>query len=132
MAVIRFSVPGDPMGAPRQTQADKWKLRPCVVRYRAWKDAARLAAGRLPSVESIVEVNWTAYFSPPASWSKKKRDSAIGTLHRSKPDRDNIDKAVLDALFPEDQGIAHGTIRKEWAIAERLEVEIVTIDTPEA
>jgi len=69
-----------------------------------------------------------AYFTPPQSWSKKKRAAAIGTLHRSKPDRDNIDKGILDAMFEEDAGIASGTIEKRWAENSRIEI---TIDVDE-
>jgi len=126
--VIRFTVYGDPVGAPRMTQQDKWKQRPCVMRYRAWKDAARLAAGQLPDANSVMRLSWVAYFSPPPSWSAKKRHLAYGTLHRSRPDRDNVDKAVLDALFSEDSAIASGTIEKRWGVAERIEIEIETND----
>lgn len=124
MAVMSFTIPGTPVGAPRMTQADKWKQRPCVVRYRSWKDAARKAAGELPPTSSITYVSWTAYFEPPASWSNKRRAAAMDERHRSKPDRDNLDKALLDALFPEDQGISDGIIRKRWGVWARLEVEI--------
>ena len=124
MNTIRFTIPGEPVGAPRMTQADKWKRRPCVVRYRNWKDAARKAAGWVPNPEHILSVSWVAYFSPAASWSKKRKVEAIGQLHRMKPDRDNIDKALLDALFIEDCAIASGTIEKRWDIAERMEVTI--------
>lgn len=122
--MITFTIPGDPIGAPRMTQLDKWKQRPCVVRYRAWKDAARLAAGQLPPSDQIESVSWVAVFSMPASWSKKKRAAMVGQLHRQKPDRDNIDKAVLDALFPDDEQIAKGMIEKRWGIAEGLTVVI--------
>ena len=130
MNVKRFIIEAEPMGAPRMTQSDKWKKRPCVMRYRDWKDKARAAAGELPPVETIQSVSWLAVFSTPKSWSKKKKAAAIDQLHRSKPDRDNIDKALLDALFPEDSGIAAGTLEKRWGIAERLEVEIVYTEEP--
>jgi len=124
--LIEFTIPGDPIGAPRMTQRDKWKQRPCVMKYRAWKDKAREVAGELPPADQIERVSWVAVFTPPASWSKKRRAAVIGTLHRNKPDRDNIDKALLDALFPEDQAIAAGTIEKRWGIAEGLTVTIET------
>lgn len=122
---LLFTVVGEPVAAPRMTRADKWKQRPCVLRYRAWKDLIRATAGEIPPAEQVIELSWCAVFSPPASWSKKKRAAAIGTFHRSKPDRDNLDKAVLDALYPDgDAAIAFGTIRKEWGLAERLDVLI--------
>ena len=49
-------------------------------------------------------------------------------LHRSKPDRDNIDKAVLDVLFAGstggDSGIARGTVEKRWADKACLYVSV--------
>ena len=49
---------------------------------------------------------------------------AIGNLHRLAPDRDNIDKALLDALFPQDKAIAMGHIEKRWDWEPRMEVTI--------
>ena len=113
------------------TQRDKWQRRPCVLRYRDWKDKAREAAGVLPPTESIESVVIVAYFSPAASVSKKKRNAAYGTMHRVKPDADNILKACLDALFGDDQKIAKCSIEKRWAIGERTEVEIeISEDNP--
>lgn len=48
---VRFVVPGTPIGKPRMTQRDKWrvgpKARPCVQRYRDWADAIRQAADQV-------------------------------------------------------------------------------------
>lgn len=120
-----FTVFVVPMGAPRMTKRDKWKRRPIVIRYRKFKDAIRAAAGIIPPPEIILSLSWTAFFSPPASWSVKKRIAALGQLHRSKPDRDNIDKGILDALFEQDSGIASGQIEKRWGEPSRLEVTIL-------
>lgn len=112
-AAITFTIPGEPMGKPRMTQRDKWKKRPCVVRYRAWADKARESAPANLPTDPLV-VSWTAYFSMPASWSAKKRNFMRGTFHRQKCDRDNVDKGILDALFKSDCGIAGGTLVKRW------------------
>lgn len=130
MSVKRFIIEAEPMGAPRMTQRDRWAKRPVVQRYWAWKDKAREAAGELPPAESIQSVSWVAVFVPPVSWSKKKRAAAMGTLHRSKPDIDNIFKAVLDSLFDEDKHIAAGGVKKVWGEIERMEVEIVYSEEP--
>lgn len=127
---LLITVPGAPIGKPRMTQRDKWKQRPPVMRYRSWSDLARLAAGQLPAPDEISRLDWIAYFEPPPSWSKKKREEAMGQLHRSKPDRDNIDKAVLDTLFKSDSGIASGTIEKRWGVPARLEITITTVPDP--
>lgn len=120
-----FVIHGDPMGKPRQSRSDKWKKRDCVVRYRSWADSAREQAPR-NLIKDPVEVNWTAYLPMPKSWSKKKKLEMAGKPHRTKPDRDNIDKALLDALWSEDQGIAKGAIEKRWddGCGPRLIVEV--------
>ena len=125
--VVRIVIPGPAIGKPRMTQRDKWKKRPCVMRYRDWCDRVRAGVGNtLPAVEDVAELNWTAYFQPPKSWSKTRRLEAMGQRHRSKPDRDNIDKAILDCLFVRDEYIADGRTRKRWDWRARLEVEIVS------
>lgn len=124
-SVIRFSVLHEPVAAPRMTQKDKWAHRPCVDRYREFKDAIRAAAPALPFPADIETFSWTAYFTPPKSWPEAKRQAAIGKLHRVRPDRDNLDKAILDALFAEDSAIAAGMIMKMWGIEAKLDIEIV-------
>jgi Holliday junction resolvase RusA-like endonuclease len=103
------------------------------MRYRDWADAARAAVqkaiGPLPPVNKISRLSWVAYFAPSPSWSDTKQRAAIGELHRSKPDRDNIDKALLDALFKNDSGISAGTIEKRWDWVPRLEV-MIEVDEP--
>jgi Holliday junction resolvase RusA-like endonuclease len=122
---IAFTVFGTPIGKPRMTRRDKWLKRPNVIRYREWSDAVREAAGQLPHPEAVIRLDWTAFFPPPKSWSKKRRAAAIGTLHRSPPDRDNIDKAILDSLFECDSAIAWGTVRKIWGEPARVEIKIL-------
>lgn len=117
---LTFVVAVPPMGKPRMTQRDAWKKRPVVLRYHAFKDALRLAmrdhreALRMIESGEVVSLSWTAWFAMPASWSKKQRAQMAGTYHRARPDRDNVDKALLDALFKEDSGIAAGELVKRW------------------
>jgi Holliday junction resolvase RusA-like endonuclease len=110
------------------TQRDKWAQRPAVMRYRAFADQLRACVaeqvGTLPEANQVERLDWVAYFRPAKSWSKKRKAEAIGELHRQKPDRDNIDKAILDVLFEDDKAIAAGTIEKRWAEVPRLEITI--------
>ncbi|NQT40251.1 MAG: RusA family crossover junction endodeoxyribonuclease [Planctomycetes bacterium] len=123
---LEFIVFGAPIGKPRMTQRDKWKKRKCVLQYREWCDRVRrLVDGHVPSPELVEDLNWTAYFEPPISWPKKRRVAAMGQRHRKVPDRDNIDKAVLDCLFKNDSAIATGRIEKWWDWRARLEVQII-------
>lgn len=128
---VRLDIQGPPPGKPRMTKSDKWRKRSATDKYWVWANAIKVAvAGCIPPAAMVAEVNWTAYFEPPPSWSKKKRVAAIGTRHRSKPDLDNIAKALSDTLWPDDDSaIADGTFRKRWDWTARLEVEIIT-ETP--
>lgn len=120
---VKFTIHAEPMGKPRMTQRDKWAKRPVVLRYRAFSDKARASApSNLP--DSPIRVDWTAYLPMPDSWSSKKKDAHRGQLHQSKPDRDNIDKGILDALWPSDSCIATGTIEKRWDDGKGARIEI--------
>jgi hypothetical protein len=113
-----FNIPGNPIGAPRMTHSDQWQQRPRVVAYRAWKDLARACAS--PAFRDLGEgwdagtVMFVAYFSMPARWSAKKRAEMAGQPHRVKPDTDNVEKALLDALFTRDQGVHSVSKLKRW------------------
>ena len=129
---LKFTIPGDPVAKPRQTRSDKWKKRPCVMKYRAWADLARLCAkeqiGKLPDPKSILSLSLVAYFAPPATWSAKRRTAALGTLHRQRLDADNALKCASDALFEEDCAIAEMHVRKVWGEPARVEIEITVED----
>jgi Holliday junction resolvase RusA-like endonuclease len=130
VSIIRITIPGPPMGKPRMTQRDKWAKRPCVLRYREWADKARdcaAKAGGLPSPEKIRRITMMAYFSPPKSLPKWRRELMLGALHRVKPDMDNILKC-MDALFTEDSAIPAGAIEKRWDETPRLEITIEVED----
>ena len=45
-----------------------------------------------------VEVWINAYYTPPKSLSEKKKKELIGTPYLKKPDDDNIEKIIFDAL----------------------------------
>ncbi|MBK1884758.1 RusA family crossover junction endodeoxyribonuclease [Luteolibacter pohnpeiensis] len=119
-----------PLGKPRMTQRDRWKKRPAVLRYHAFKDTLRARLVDLPHLRKLIDsgtihgLSWTAYFPMPPSWSKRKQASLAGALHQQKPDRDNIDKAILDALFTDDSGIASGRIEKRWDDGKGPRIEI--------
>jgi len=76
------------------------------------------------SLEGVHSLSWTAYFPMPESWSKKRKTAMRGQAHYSKPDRDNVDKAILDALFEQDSGISNGTLAKLWDDGKGPRIEI--------
>ena len=97
---------------PRQTQSDRWRQRPCVLKYRAFADELRLKFGKVPDASSI---SVAFFIKTPDSWSKKKRELMANKFHQQKPDADNLLKAVVDALFSEDKGIAQIQCVKRWS-----------------
>lgn len=112
-----FTIEHPPMGAPRQTISDKWNKRPCVMRARAFADAARLAA--TGSTTGYVEADVLAlyvfaHFEMPKSWGKQKRAEMAGKLHRQKPDADNVQKLVMDSLLREDKSVPIVQCVKFW------------------
>lgn len=107
-----ITIPGNPIGKPRQTKRDKWKQRPCVVRYRSWADEARFAAFGHPlkklRLTGPTTLRVVAYFESP------KKQHRVGP-HTMTPDFDNIEKSVADALFENDQMIYKSSVEKYWA-----------------
>ena len=137
---IHVTLHGDPIGKPRMTQADKWRRRPVVLAYRAWADKARYAMRAAPTAigvqvdgqfpAGLYDVSWMAFIAMPASWSKKKKDALRGKPHFGKPDRDNIDKAILDSLFPDDRGVTSGALHKFWddGLGPRIELVVTKLE----
>jgi Holliday junction resolvase RusA-like endonuclease len=100
-----------PVAKPRQTRADKWKKRPCVMKYRAFADEVREKGIDIP--ESGCHIIFG--LPMPGSWSKKKKAKMDGKPHQVRPDWDNLAKAVCDAIFEEDSHIWDIRISKVWA-----------------
>lgn len=100
----------EPVPKPRMLKSDKWKKRPEVLRYWAFCDHARLLKIQLP--ESGYHV--TFVMPMPKSWSQKKRGVMNGKPHQQRPDKDNLEKALLDAIFDEDCRVWDGRVTKIW------------------
>ena len=107
--MIRLDIP--PMAKPRQTQSDRWKQRPVVVRYRAWCDEVRRQMGD----QALPEAFWVRFWVPmPASYSKAKRIALAAEPHRQKPDLDNLLKALMDACLVDDSRVWRIEAAKSW------------------
>lgn len=114
-----------PLGKPRMTQQDSWRQRGCVLRYRAFCDALRAAAGgHLKPGPDFISVR--AFLPMPDSWSQKKKNALRGKGHRQKPDGDNILKAVCDGLLKEDSCLWSKVVLKFWCDPKDTRIEIRT------
>jgi Holliday junction resolvase RusA-like endonuclease len=119
--VILFEVRGIPKAQPRAKAvrrgahagvydpgtADSWKARLCI--------AARPHRPVTP-LEGPISVSIDFLMPRPKSLSRKK-DPAGEVPHTSKPDRDNLEKAALDALtqdgwWRDDSQVCAGEVRK--------------------
>ncbi len=117
-----------PVGAPRQSRRDTWAPRPCVLAYRAFRDKIRLAFGAVPPAETVEEIVVIAEFAMPATWSAKRLGQMLGRKKRTKPDGDNVLKAVIDALWDQDSAIGDCTVRRRWGVTDAVTITIHTME----
>jgi Holliday junction resolvase RusA-like endonuclease len=114
-----------PMGAVRMTQSDRWKVdanhidprkrqRASVTKYFAFKTIISAQAKQMGfTLGRCLEA---IYCIPmPNSWSEKKKKEMNGLPCLSKPDTDNITKAIKDALKKNDGDVWWEKAEKRWA-----------------
>ncbi len=119
-----------PVPKPRQTKRDVWAKRPCVLRYRAFADAMRVAAAKydwkLPDNGLRIRFD----LPMPKSWSLKKQYEMVGKPHQQKPDIDNLVKSVLDALSSDDCSVWQITAEKRWALSGMVSLSETLTEIP--
>ncbi|HET8744295.1 MAG TPA: RusA family crossover junction endodeoxyribonuclease [Ramlibacter sp.] len=104
--ILQFIVPGQPVGKGRPRVGkvggfsrlytpEKTVSYESLVGY----SAAQAMAGR-PLLLEAVTVGMEIRLAVPASWSKKKQAAALaGAIHpTTKPDIDNVEKAIFDGM----------------------------------
>lgn len=102
-----------PVSAPRQSRRDAYDPSPHVQRYRAFRDDVALRGVHIPQPFAHL-----VFLVPmPESWSKKKCREHVLQPHQSKPDFDNLGKALVDAVYREgdDAHVHDARITKRWA-----------------
>lgn len=135
-AAVTITLAGDPQGKGR---ARAFRRGNFIGHYtpektRSYEGMIRTAAmdamaGR-PIFEQPVEVELSAIFAIPASFSQKKRAAALaGEIKPAKkPDADNIVKAWTDAMngvvFRDDAQIVKGTFAKVYGPAACVAVTV--------
>lgn len=136
---VEFLVPGEVRGKgrPRATARggfarvytdDKTMAYESLIR----RYAAQAMGDQLPTTEPV-SLSLYIQRSIPASWSKRKRqDAEGGRLYPvSKPDADNVLKAVADAcnsiVYRDDAQIVDVTLRKRYGPRDGLTVAIEAV-----
>lgn len=107
-----------PVSKPRMTQSDRWKKRACVVRYWAFKDKVRELGISVPICGSHIIFT----LEMPKSWSAKKKAAMNGKGHRTTPDKDNLEKGLLDAIYDSDCHIWDSRVTKVWGYKPSIEI----------
>lgn len=133
---LQFVVPGTPVGWQRADS--KGRQRYDTPRNKAAKAQigmlARVAMGSAPIISGPVVMSIRAEFEPAKSWSKRQRERALGNYHCQKPDRDNIEKLVSDALkgvvWVDDCQVADGTTTKRWGPIAQTTIIIREVPWP--
>lgn len=126
--LIHFTVYGSPIAQPRirargflkdgEVFAHIYEPGKKDSPARQWKSDIKSAAEKLkPSRPSAGPVGvWIHFFFPRPKRLMRKKDPDGALPHISKPDRDNCEKAVLDALkglfFVDDSQVCRGEVTK--------------------
>lgn len=128
----RICVPIEPMGAVRLSSSDRWSKRPVAQRYFDWKNRFKLILSQsdlLKEMVSQIEKSGTitiiARHSVPESWPEKKKNAHYGIPMKSKPDWDNVSKAVCDVLFKQDSFLYRANVMQYYVLkGSQPEIEI--------
>lgn len=91
-----------PMGYVRQTRSDRWRKRPVVLRYHAYRDQLQLLAKGQGFEVPAAGLCLIFILPIPAGLSKKEHIKRSGQPHTQRPDVDNLIKAFFDALCEDD------------------------------
>ena len=146
MNTITFRVPACPVAQPRQrtrivaTVAKTYtqNYTPTKHPVTAFKATVRMAAAEAYSGEPIYgPVRMDVTFVLPFKGTRRKTKPSPRRWHTTKPDRDNLEKALLDALkgtvIADDKQVCCGEVRKFIAAADEqphVDVTITRVDQP--
>ena len=154
MTVISFVVPGDPVGKGRPRSVSRKrrdKATGQLVSYLAHitpekteqyeetiRKAARLAMRSRPLITGPVLCELHITVAVPQSWSKKRKAMALQgeILPTTKPDKDNVIKAIYDGIngivWKDDVQAVTGYQRKTYGEVPGVHVRIVPLDAEPA
>jgi len=96
--------------------------------------AQQMMAGR-PPYDGPVSVDLEVTMRPPASWSRRRKARALRGEERptKKPDGDNVEKLVWDALsdvvFVDDKQVVRWSGRKEYGERDAVRVTVRQVDS---
>lgn len=139
---MTFIVPGAPQGKgrPRIGKVGQHARMFTPAKTAAYEGlvahAAQHAMAGAPLLDSAVGCNVFIDCPVPASWSGKKQRAALAgeVLPKSKPDADNVVKAIFDGLngvlWRDDVLVVDLRVRKRYAATPCVRVEVWSIAEP--
>jgi Holliday junction resolvase RusA-like endonuclease len=140
--VIAFTVPGAPQGKgrPRAVKIGGFTRLAADKKTVAYEGlvahAAQVAMAGRPLIDQAVACNVFIDCEVPASWSGKKQRAALaGTvMPTTKPDADNVVKAIFDGLngvlWRDDVLVVDLRVRKRYAATPCVRVEVWGVSEP--
>lgn len=107
-----------PMACPRMTARDRWKKRKPVLEYFAFRDEVRARGVTVPIPSKV-----TFLMPMPKGWSQKKKRLMNAEPHLVRPDIDNLLKALIDSVFPDEDAMVWSIWpEKRWSSSPGIEV----------
>ena len=134
---VEFTVPGCPVakGRPRFSRQGPYVRTYTPDKTYRYEQLVQLSfmQAEQPKLKGAVKVRILAYFPIPKSASKKRQKMmAEGEIrHTTKPDGENVSKAILDGLnkmaYDDDSNIVELHIEKWYSDDPRVEVTLEEI-----
>lgn len=140
--MLAFTIPGLPQGKGRPrigkvgAHARMFTPQKTVAYEGLIAHVAQVAMAGRPMFEGPMSVNLFIDCPVPASWSQKRQRMALaGEIYpTSKPDKDNVIKAVYDGLngvvWRDDVQVVDGRQRKRYAATPCVRVELWALEAP--
>ena len=146
---IWFDVPGVPVGKGRARSSSRivlgenGKQKIATRHHTPAKTAnyeqavallARAAMRSREPLQGAIQATLHVGMPIPASWSQKKRNAAVmgEVWPTTKPDSDNVAKAVLDAcngiVFGDDSQVVKLVVVKQYAMEPGVSVQIEAVE----
>lgn len=122
--ITEYNITG--MGKPRMLRHRRRNAPPAVERYWQFKELCQLKRVSVP--ESGYHLIFV--LPMPKRWSEKKKAEMNGTRHQQKPDKDNLEKALLDAIYDDDSKVWDGRVSKVWGYEGKIIVKQIPEPKP--
>ena len=140
--MIAFTIPGAPQGKgrPKVVKIAGFTRMATPAKTVAYEGlvahAAQLALRGAPLLDGAAGCNVFIDAPVPASWSDKKRRAALAgdVLPTTKPDADNVVKAIFDGcngvIWRDDVLVVDLRVRKRYAATPCVRVEVWELAEP--